>query len=363
MGRADQQDRSAPPDEVGQDRTVAVPGRPLDARVLRTLSLDLLGRPPLSAERATWIGRGLRELLDAWIGSEEFWRAWLEEQLYYFLLIDNFRPAGERIQAIPQELAEGRLDVREALHRLALSSGFDQRNPGADTFVTVVMEQICGIEVQKRPRELEIGKRVYDGGQGQFLGQSGTNQADIVRIAIASRGASQTFAAREHLRYVHEALAEEDLGRWARELHEDPRRFAALLCEAFLSEAYAARLERPERLSNRLFVRALFVDLVDRLPQPDEAEPLREALDGLSDSAPLRSILARLFLDSGRVELPDLATLPDRAAWLSDLFQRLLGRAPTAAECEAFLAATSDPACRAETVVYAIVSHPDYHTY
>ena len=60
----------------------------------------------------------------------ELWGNWLDEQLYYFLLIDNFRPESESIRALPGELARGELDVVSAIHRIVLSPNFNQRNPG-----------------------------------------------------------------------------------------------------------------------------------------------------------------------------------------------------------------------------------------
>ncbi len=44
-------------------------------------------------------------LLDEVLDSEGFWQNWLEEELYYFFLIDNFRPRSERVLAIPADLA------------------------------------------------------------------------------------------------------------------------------------------------------------------------------------------------------------------------------------------------------------------
>jgi len=344
-------------------RTEALPARPLDRRLLRALFLDLLGRPPLRAELERWLGAGLDELLDDVLGSLELRRHWLDEELYFFLLIDNFRPGSERVRAIPEELHEGRLDVRQALHRIALSPSFDLRNPGADTFVTVVMEQICGLRVQRMARELEIGKRIYDGGAGVFLGERGSSQSDIVRIAIESRAAARTFVAREYERYVHVGPPEKELAAWSRAFHRDPRVYLELLRGWLSSDAYRERLARPIPHSNRLFVRSIFVDLLDRPPSAEESEPLREALDGLSDSGPLRSILVRLMLDSGRATLPERAAIDDRPEFVRALFLRLLRRGPRASELATFVAALDDPTCRTETVVLAIVSHPEYQRY
>lgn len=345
--------------------TRAAPDRALDHGVLRSVYFDLMGRPPFDAERERWLGKGLRELLDELIGSEEHWRAWTAEQLYYFLLIDNFAPRSDRVQEIPADLSQKKLDVREAVHRICLSSSFELRNPGADTFVTVVLEQLCGIEVQSGEgrRILEIGKKIYDGGEGVFLGERGTSQSDVVNTAIQSKEFSRRFIEREYVRIVRAEPDRKDHAKWWRTFDRSPREYAELLREWMLSEAYAERLTERTALPNRVFVRTLFVDLLDRLPGEGEEEPLREALDGLSDSGPLRSIVARLLLDSDLVKLPQRSEIADRPAWITIWFQRLLGRDPTEAELAAFSEAFDDPACRPTTVLYALVSHPEYQRY
>ena len=338
-------------------------GRRLEAHGLRSLFLDLFGRPPFPAERARWQGEERGKLLDALLGSEEFWRHWYEEQLYYYLLIDNFRPATETLLALAPKLTEARLSVLDAIHRIALSPTFDMRNPGADTFVTVVLEQIAGMQVQANRRELEIGKALYDGGEGLFLGRLGRGQSDVVRIAVESKQAARALLAREYQRLLHAEAPRDELARAARELRKDPYVYLELLRGWLDSQAYDARLAHPSAIPNRLFVPALFVDLFERLPTDEEALPMRNALDGLSDSRPLRSVLVRLLLDSGRVPIPGEEELRDASGWVSGLFQRLLGREAGADELALFLRALASPDCRPTTILYALLSSPEYHRY
>ncbi len=338
-------------------------GPRLESASLRRLFLDLLGRPPHAAERETWTGQERSRLIEPSLSSEEFWTNWLEEQLYYFLLIDNFRPTTEGVRSIPGELAGGVLGVREALHRICLSSSFDRRNPGPDTFVTVVMEQLLGLVVQKAPRELEIGKKLYDGRTGTFLGRSGTTQADVVHNAIADTRMLTHLLTREHERLLRRPPSAQELAAWVAELERDAHAFRAILTRWFLSKAYDQRLETRAPMPNRLFIRALFVDLLGRLPDEGETHRMRTALDGLADSGPLRALVARLILDSGKASVPERAAIADPAAWIQGLFERLLGRAPSNAERVAFGESFADPDCRPATVLYAIVSHPEYQTW
>ena len=130
-----------------------------------------------------------------------------------------------------------------------------------------------------------------------------------------------------------------------------------------MSEAYDRRLETYAPLSNRSYVRALFVDLTDALPDEGEQRQLRNALDGLADAGPLRAVIARLVIDSGRVPMPAREDIEDPTKWVSGLFERFLGRAASDEELKAFVSALHDQDCKPSTVVYAIVSHPEYQTW
>lgn len=335
----------------------------LEGRSLRRVFLDLVGRSPLASERAEWMGRSREELVNALLLKLEFWENWLEDQLYYFLLVDGFRPRTEGVESLPVDLAERRIGVIESLHRICLSSSFDRRNPGPDTFVTVVMEQLLGVKIRSNLRELEIGKKVYDGGRGNFLGRAGNSQADVVRIAIEDERTPRYFLCREHSRWLRSEPGSAEVDRWAELLGSSPLSFDSIVRDWFLSSSYQARLGTSRVLPNRLFVRALFTDLCGRPPTQEETNLLRSALDGLADPAPLRSIVVRILLGSGKVTLPNLADIPDLEQWISDEFESLLGRQPTAREAAVFLESTKEPACRVETILLAILTHPEYQSW
>ncbi len=338
------------------------PARALDDRTLRVVYLDLVGRPPFANERSLWRGKTFDELLSNLVPSSEFWNWWLEEQLYYFLLIDNFRPETPRVAALPDDLANDKLDVREAIHRIALSPSFDQRNPGADTFVTVVMEQLDGLVVQKNPRELEIAKKIYDGASGSFLGKNGKCQADIVEIAIGHELFAKSFLSREFKRWMRADPDPRELAEWVKSFQTDARIYPSLVRGWFASPAFEKRLAQRSDESNRLYVRALLVDLLGRTPSEDELRRMRTALDGLSDPAPLRSVVARMVLDSKKAALPEKKSIAKPSEWIDEQFRRTLGRAPSERELASFLAQFADDACRPATILCALVSSPEYST-
>ena len=336
------------------------------ARAIRTSFQDFLGRPPYASELERWQGKTRHAFATSLFGSEEFWQHWVREQLFYLMLIDNFRPTAEVIGELPELLATHVATPREALHRIALTSSFDLRNPGADTFVTVVMEQFLGRTVQSHRGELDGGKAAYDGRQARFLGQAARSQADVLRIAIEDRDATRHLLEREYRRLLHRELDRKDLRGWVTEVHKKPLRFLEVLRQWYLSEAYDRRLESPIPKSNRLFVRGLFVDLTGTLPDEGEAEALRSALDGLSEPKPLRAVVARALIRSGRVRLPGQAEMgaeSDREQWVQGMFGRLLGREADDDERVAFLEALNQTGGDPGTVVLALASSREYQEY
>jgi len=335
----------------------------LDPHVLRRAFLDFYCRSPLSAERETWGAKSLAEFVDVSLEGLEFWQAWLEEQLYFFLLLDSFRPATQQILEIPRLFAEDRLRIRDALHRICISPNFDRRNPGPDTFVTVVLEQVVGLTVQKSVRDLTTGKKLYDGGPGVFLGKPGTSQADVVAIAISDPRALRFFLLREYQRWMRIDPDDAALERWVRSLTHPNGRLKDVFRAWFNSPEYAERFKKSRLQPNRVFARALLVDLMDQLPEPAEARRLSNALDGLADSQPLRSLLARLVLDSNRAQVPLRDSIDDRSAWIEQIFERFLGRQPSVEERHVFVASLQESDCKTSTVVYAIVSHPEYQVW
>lgn len=332
--------------------------RRLDDAWLRALYLDLYGRPPYDTEREQWRGKPLGDFIRVALESEEAWRHWLDEQLYYFMLIDTFRPVGTSLDELPALLAEGRMAARDALHRIALSTSFDQRNPGADTFVTVVMEQFCGIDVQRSQGELKIGKAAYDGGKGIFLGSKASSQSDVVRIAATHKDAAKHLVEREHDRLTRRPLDKRQRARTAKSLQRAPMGFPGILAGWLESDAYAERVEEGAPMSNRAWVRSVFIDLGGSLPDADDAEALRGALDALGDPAPLRSAIVRMLLTAEETRPPGAVEYPE--AWVDQAFRRLLGRAPTDDETKAFAGAIRDSVDGPGIVLYTLMTSDEY---
>ncbi|MFT7464472.1 MAG: hypothetical protein ACI9EF_002828 [Pseudohongiellaceae bacterium] len=353
------------PAPVGSDGDdTGNPGLDLsNPRHARAIYLDLLGRTPDLDELQLAAGSSPSMMLRLLCGTHGFWQHWYEEQLYYFLLLDNFRPhdpgPGQRL---PDLLASGDLDVCSALRATVGSSAFHRANPGNDTFVSVVFEQLLGMTVQKQPALLEAGKRMYDGHGASLWGQSGKSQSDVVRIAAAQPAFIERFVEREYSRFIGRAPGRKEAQRWSSELAHDPGLYADLVMGWLLSPAYGDRLQRLRRKSNRQFLQGLFVDLTGRPPDVETLERCRRALSAVADAGPLRSVIARVLLRADTLDLPSRDSLP-----VDDLvihvFRRFLGRSPSPHEMDTFVTIFEQCECETDTLVRAVTTHWEYQYY
>ncbi len=324
---------------------------------------DLRGRGPTPAELHAALGVEPGALLDRLLADPATWEAWLERELYYYLLIDRFRPVSDRVKELPSRLASGDATVLDATREVVVSAEFNTRNPGNDTFVTVVLEQLLGVVVQKDARALDSGKKMYDGLPARLFGELGRNQSDIVRIVLARKEFAERFVERQYRQVFGKAPAKEDVARDGARFQEDPASFRGILRDWLLSDAYRARTAIPRPKGDQVFIRTLFSDILGREPTFDEFRNSRNAFTALSDPAPIRNVIAQLLLESGGATLPPKAEITKPAEWVADEFRRLLGREPKPAETEAFVATLGEYGCEPRTVVLAIVTSPEYQYY
>lgn len=333
--------------------------------LVRKIALDVLQRNPTAAEVAAAATQEPVEVARALYAQHEAMQVWLEDELLYFLLIDNFRPSSPAVQTLPERLLRERIDIRSATAEILLSSSFSLRNPGNDTFVTVVLEQCLGLEVQDKRNEpvLAAGKRVYDGYETRFLGGKGKSQADVVKLALADRRFAAHLLDRHHRR-----LFDQPLPKTAADtvdiVHAQPAAFFDVLVQWLASDSYAdpARPRRP--LTHHQFARSLYVDLLGRAPTYDELRMVRNALLSMADPAPLRAVLIKIVLDSGRAKLPPLPGRDDTDAFVRRCFLAFLRRPPSADELRVFgaeLWAGQTPS--AVPLVRALLASPDYGSY
>ncbi len=335
---------------------------PAARRLTRALFLDLWGRTPTEEEMATWCALPPEQRIDKMVAATETWRNWFDDESFYFLLIDQFRPVSDRLAAVPDRLAKGEMSFRDAHHELALSPEFNARNPGNDTFVTVMFEQFLGMEVQKQPRVLEAGKKMYDGVLARLFEQKGDSQSDVVKITLAQRAYVDTFLRRMERRYLADDLPKAEREATLAALTSDARLFPMILRDWLHSERYASPTRAPRPKSDRQFIRSLFVDVIGRPPAYEEFRNMRNALQAIADPKPLRGVLSKVLLDSGAALAP-AAPPDDPEGQVRELFRRLLGRDPERREHQIFAEALRKPGNTWRTAAMALLNSPQYQYY
>lgn len=337
-----------------------MPERKVTLRLLQRLCYDVLLRGPNAGELTAYAGADLAAVTERLLASSEAMGAWFEEELFYFLLIDNFRPRGEGVDRIPLRLSRGEMTARDALAEILLSPGFSLRNPGNDTFVTVVLEQCLGYTVQDKQMKpvLEAGKKLYDGRKGRFLGSEGQNQADIVQIVLGHQDCARHLLRRHHRRLLDRELPKD--APEVAEVQQDWKRFFPVLGRWLQSDTYEQNLGKRKPKSERQFLRGLYMDLLERVPTHDELRNLRNALQSMADPAPLKAVLAKLILDSGQAKLPALGAGAE--AFTAECFRRYLAREPKPAEAAAF-ASELQQGATASQVVRTLVGSLEYQVY
>lgn len=368
-------DRPAVPSErkaTGPAPTQGKPKRALTDRrldvgrlkAIRRLYFDLKRRTPYLHEVEAWYDRTHAEMVDAFLKDEETWSAWYENQLFYFLLLDRFRPKEGRITTIPARLTRGEITVQRALEEIVRSQYFGARNPGNDTFVTVVLEQCLGMVVQERKnrRVLEAGKKMYDGYPAKVFRTKGNSQADFVRIVFRQREFSRHLLARTWKELHGRDLEEKRLEGYTDRLVADPAAFRPLLREWLTGPDYVAGVAWARTKPEIPYVRGLFVDALGRVPSYEELRNVRNAFLSLADPTPVRLVMGRVLLESREARIPPSAVDPPR--FVKEQFVRLFARPPTDRELNTFVAALKDdPLVTPGVVLWTLISSPEYQSY
>jgi len=333
-------------------------------RLLRRLFLDLKWRTPRMDEIRELYDVPHEEIVDRFLADTETWNTWYEQQLFYFLLLDRFRPSRGRVTTIPARLAKNELPVPLALREIVASTYFNDRNPGNDTFCTVVLEQCLGLVVQERRnrKTLDESKEMYDGYEATIFKTKGSSQSDFVRICFAQPEFFEHLLERswEHLHGspMPAARLEADTGRF----REDPWAYRAILKEWLTGPAYVGGAGQARTKGEIPYVRGLFMDALSRVPTYEELRNVRNAFLSLADPTPIRLVMGRVLLESPQARMPLSALDADK--FVKEQFVRLFARPPSTKEFATFSKALkTDPAVTPRVVLWTLISSPEYQTY
>jgi hypothetical protein len=334
-------------------------------RTVRHLSLDILYRTPTPSELRMYVGFPVDRVTKRMTATLEAKELWVEEELLYFLLLDNFRPQTTAIKTLPKRMHQGKVSAHDAIVQIMMSTGFTLRNPGNDTFVTVVLEQGLGLRVQDRKNvpTLEAGKKMYDGYKVRFLRQRGNSQSDIIKIVSGQRDFTKFLLNRYHKQIMRVPLPKDKQTKeQVDRVHADNGQFFDVLREWFCSAKYMKNMEVKRPRTDNQFIRSLYFDLLGRAPKYQEFRNMRNALLSMADPAPLRGVMAKVILDSGRAQLPHLDR-KSHGKFVQESFLRYLGRAPTQNELAKFTKVLQNERVQAKHVVRALITSTEYQYY
>ena len=204
------------------------PGR--EAALARVVE-RLTGRRPLAGELQPLLRLERGALVEALLSRPEPYERWWQEELGY-LLDGPVRPKGEPWDSMPARLREGRVGVQDVRYALAVGRDWSGRWGGKQAFVGAVLERLLGLDGEAAAKQRAAAERLYDGYQAEFLGQKGSSQADLVRIAVRDEQArrhSLRCAWRRAVGSEPDAAAlEAALSAWSKE----PQAFFRILTEA-----------------------------------------------------------------------------------------------------------------------------------
>ncbi|MGE0142066.1 MAG: hypothetical protein AB7I19_02530 [Planctomycetota bacterium] len=338
-----------------------------DLTYLRRLAFDALQRPPSRSEIQALLGMPVDRVSRQVWRRQEALEQWLEEELYFHLLIDRFRPRNAAMERLPQRLARGEASARDATAEILLSTGFALRNPGNDTFATVVLEQCLGMTVQDRKSKAELGaaKAMYDGRKARLLGVEGDSQADIVRIVLDRPEFAQTLLDRHHRRLFGARLdsrGKDALAAATAAAGDGLGRFFEVLAQWCSSPEYLAALATRRPRTHYQIVRGLYFDVLGRAPSYDETRNTRNALSSMADPTPMRIVLARILVDSPKAILPGSRADGD-AAFVRAAFEHYLGRPPTSGESARFVNSLQQGGAAERHVARALLASVEYGYY
>ena len=354
--------RDRNPDELRAEGKMDARGRlvlgPDELRYTRDVHFDLLGRSPTEDDVQRAASESRAETVDRLLKSVECFETWYEEEVYYFLLLDNFRPATDRMLSIPKKLSAGAMTIPDAIHEIVICQYFNHRNPGNDTYVTVILEQLLGMVVQDQPMLLKVGKQMYDGYEGKLFGETGRNQADLVTIVIKQKRFHELILERLHKRVAGAPIRPVVLANNVDRVVADPKAFHEVMKEWMLDDEYIARASKLRKKSDHQFIRGLYTDLLNRRATYDEFRLFRNALQALADPTPIRSVLAKVMVDSEQVKA---GKTTDAQQWVKDLYVKMLGRMPNEKELATFAPVVKDG--KAKLAIQAIVDSEEYQHY
>lgn len=334
-------------------------GQAQDVTALRSLWLDTLGRPPLPEELEEALGEPLDSVVDRLLGGPEPWIVWLDETLARFLGGRSAELVGDLLEELPDELATGQIDFREAFRALALSDAVRVALGDDATYARSILSVLLGSGALEDAALVRAATLMVGGQRTAVLGDRGDSVEELLEILLRQPNFYRIQYRREAVRALGAEPDLRDLRRGAIRLAGAPDKLMAMRREWLLDSERREAARPPRPLTTPMTIHAVWVATLGRPPVRAEERRARILAAGLGSAELVPTTLGRLLLASERcrIETPEEA---ERASWIRRTWRDLIGRLPSEAEqlhARALLDA-GDP----EAVILSLIGTKEFRT-
>lgn len=361
---------------------------PMAARkTVRGIYMDVLGRAPTEEELSRDAAKAPAQLVKELTASYEFWNWFYEEELFHLELTDTYRPIDLDFDYItlPSAMHNGKATILDSYEQLLKGLYFLAKNYGEEEYPRALWMYLYDKDLLDEPDLFDASKAMMRFEEEQenapvdkktkkkaapkvpsVFGKPGKNHADLAKICLEQPAFAESMAARLRKRYTGidptAAEAKKDAAALLAGWKSGKEALAGLVTEWCSSPAYLARVNSHRRKSDAVFVRTLYVDMFNRVPEFGEFWGCYRIIRSVSDSEPMRNIVAGMMADAEEADLPNKNEIV-RSEWIKEQIVKFLGREPKAGEVARLDGIFARPECTARLVIRALVTHPEYQMY
>jgi hypothetical protein len=362
---------------------------PAVRKTIRGIYIDLLGRGPTEEELARDAAKPPDKMVRDIVSSYEFWNWLYEEELLHLDLTDTYRPIDLDFDYItyPALLTNKKTNLKEVYRQLLTGVYFHAKNYGEEDYPRGLWQYLFGVDILDEPDALEAARRMYNGpDEGEtkdakaakkpgpkktaaapkLFGVEGKVREDMIKIVLDQPLFAERLAARLYKRITGAEMSAADAKKAAAALKagwdSGKEALPDIVAGWCSSPDYLKRTLEVRRKSNAAFVRTLYVDVLNRAPDFGEFWGAYRIIRSLSDSEPLRVIVAGMIAESEEADIP-LKSEIVRSEWIREQILKLYCRDPKAGEVAGLDALLGRQESTTRLFIRALLTHPEYQTY
>lgn len=208
---------------------------------LAKLYRQLPRRALTEAERARVLATPLRKHVWELFRERAVWANWLRTEADNLSLTGSYAPASRAFQAMPSELANGRLMVRDAIRRLLTGPDFHRRYPTPASKARVILWRLLGYDPDDDANSelLANATTMASGKNARLFGVRGGNLDALARLATGEERFYSILLERYHRALRGEPADAEKLSAWIDRVRGKGADFEQVLADWISAPGYA----------------------------------------------------------------------------------------------------------------------------